>query len=304
MPEISVIMGVYNQFNREVLLAAVKSILNQSFTDFEFIIYDDGSYPEAAELLKEVGQLDKRILLIGHAENHGLAFSLNACIHRARGKYIARMDADDISYPDRLQKQKDFLEKNREFSWVGCNIEVFDDGGIWGRRQMPEKPRESDYLKYSPYAHPTVMYRAEIFDSNHDYAASKETLRCEDYEIFMRFRQAGLRGANLQEYLFCYREDMDSYKKRTFTHRINEARCRYRNFRSMGILFPKGWLYILRPIAASLIPNKMLAWMKRRESLIPERGITDGVVGNERKAELCISNTAGCEPINRLRCSQ
>ncbi len=304
MPEISVIMGVYNQLNKEVLLAAVYSILNQSLTDFEFIIYDDGSCPEAAELLREVERLDKRIVLIGHAENHGLAFSLNECIHRARGKYIARMDADDISYPDRLQKQKDFLDRNREFSWVGCNIEVFDETGIWGRRQMPEQPRESDYLRYSPFAHPTVMYRAEIFDSDRNYAASKEMLRCEDYEIFMRFMKAGLKGANLQEYLFCYREDMDSYKKRTFQHRMNEARCRYRNFRSMGILFPKGWLYILRPVAACLVPDRLLAWFKRRESAIVYSYDNNGVMENERKAELRIGKSAGRDSVNRLRYNQ
>lgn len=268
MPEISVIMGVYNQFDKEVLLAAVNSILNQSFSDFEFIIYDDGSYPEAAVLLKQVEKMDSRITLIGQKENHGLAFSLNACIHRARGKYIARMDADDISYPDRLQKQKDFLDQNDEFSWVGCNIEIFDTTGIWGRRQMPEIPQKSDYLRYSPYAHPTVMYRAEIFNSEQNYAVSKETLRCEDYEIFMRLSKAGLKGANLQEYLFCYREDMESYGKRTIQNRMNEARCRYRNFKSLGILFPRGWIYILRPVAACLAPNRLLAWIKRRESLI------------------------------------
>lgn len=304
MPEISVIMGVYNQLNKEVLLAAVYSILNQSLADFEFIIYDDGSRPEAAELLREVERLDKRIVLIGRAENHGLAFSLNECIHRARGKYIARMDADDISYPDRLQKQKDFLDRNREFSWVGCNIEVFDETGIWGRRQMPEQPRESDYLRYSPFAHPTVMYRAEIFDSDRNYAASKEMLRCEDYEIFMRFMKAGLKGANLQEYLFCYRENMDSYKKRTFQHRMNEARCRYRNFKSMGILFPKGWLYILRPVAACLVPDRLLAWFKRRESAIAYSFDNNGVMENERKAELRIGKSVGRDSINRLRYNQ
>lgn len=304
MPEISVIMGVYNQLNKEVLLEAVHSILDQSLRDFEFIIYDDGSCPEAAELLREVKRLDKRILLIGRAENHGLAFSLNECIHRARGKYIARMDADDISYPDRLQKQKDFLDQNSEFSWVGCNIEVFDETGIWGRRQMPEQPQKSDYLKYSPYAHPTVMYRSEIFDSAQDYAVSKETLRCEDYEIFMRFMKAGLRGANLQEYLFCYREDMESYRKRTFQHRVNEAKCRYRNFKSMGILFPKGWIYILRPIAACAVPDRLLAWMKRRESEIARDYENGGVMENEGKAKLYLSKPAVHEPVSRLRYNQ
>lgn len=106
MPEISVIMGVYNELNKDILMEAVNSILHQTFEDFEFIIYDDGSCPEAATLLREVEGLDERIKLIGQDENHGLAFSLNACIDEAKGKYIARMDADDISYPERLMKQK------------------------------------------------------------------------------------------------------------------------------------------------------------------------------------------------------
>ena len=108
MPEISVIMGVYNELNKDILMEAVNSILHQTFEDFEFIIYDDGSCPEAATLLREVEGLDERIKLIGQDENHGLAFSLNACIDEAKGKYIARMDADDISYPERLMKQKNF----------------------------------------------------------------------------------------------------------------------------------------------------------------------------------------------------
>lgn len=112
MPEISVIMGVYNELNKDILMEAVNSILHQTFEDFEFIIYDDGSCPEAATLLREVEGLDERIKLIGQDENHGLAFSLNACIDEAKGKYIARMDADDISYPERLMKQKKIFGQN------------------------------------------------------------------------------------------------------------------------------------------------------------------------------------------------
>ena len=83
MPEISVIMGVYNELNKDILMEAVNSILHQTFEDFEFIIYDDGSCPEAATLLREVAGLDERIKLIGQDENHGLAFSLNECIDEA-----------------------------------------------------------------------------------------------------------------------------------------------------------------------------------------------------------------------------
>ena len=93
MPEISVIMGVYNELNKDILMEAVNSILHQTFEDFEFIIYDDGSCPEAATLLREVEGLDERIKLIGQDENHGLAFSLNACIDEAKGK---QMLADTI----------------------------------------------------------------------------------------------------------------------------------------------------------------------------------------------------------------
>lgn len=263
MPEISVIMGVYNQFDKKQLMVAVESILNQTYSDIEFIIYDDGSHPEAAALLQEVKKMDKRIVLIGQEDNHGLAFSLNACIDAAKGRYIARMDADDISYPTRLIKQRDFLENNLEYSWVGCNIDVFDENGIWGQRNMPEFPDNNDYLRFSPYAHPTVMYRASIFDSNAGYLESEETLRCEDYEIFMNLRENGLRGANMQEVLFAYRENKDSYKKRTLKHRINEAKCRYRNFKKLGILFPLGWLYVMRPIAACIVPPALLGVYKR-----------------------------------------
>lgn len=277
MPEISVIMGVYNQLNKEVLLGAVNSILNQTIRDIEFIIYDDGSCSEAADILKEIAALDKRIILIGQEQNHGLAFSLNACIDKARGKYIARMDADDISYPDRLRRQKEFLEANPEYSWVGCCIDLFDDNGVWGYREMPVEPAEKDYLRFSPYAHPTVMYRAEIFDTNQGYIESKEMLRCEDYEIFMRLRVAGLRGANLKERLFCYREDSDSFRRRNIRQRLNEAKCRYRNYKKLGILFPKGWLYVMRPIAACIVPYGILEIYKRKLYSADKSSLGEGV---------------------------
>lgn len=108
------------------------------------------------------------------------------------------------------------MDKYQEYSWVGCNIDVFDQNGVWGERKMPEFPIEQDYLRFSPYAHPTVMYRASIFDTNEGYVASKETLRCEDYEIFMRLRRAGLKGANIQDKLLAYRENKDSYKSVVF----------------------------------------------------------------------------------------
>lgn len=264
--KVSVIMGVYNQWNESVLREAVQSILNQTLRDFEFIIYDDGSDEQAASYIRKLKELDDRIVLIGKEENHGLAFSLNSCIHCAKGTYIARMDADDISLPERLKEQYDFLENHKEFDWCGCNTEVFDEDGIWGTRKMPEIPTDMDYLPYSPFIHPTVMYRKSLFIDREAYRVSPETLRCEDYEIFMRLHQEGYKGYNLQKNLFLYRENKESFEKRQKNFRRNEARLRYRNFKNMGILFPFGWLYVIRPLAGIFIPPRCLAWLKRKET--------------------------------------
>lgn len=263
---VSVVMGVYNQRNRQVLLDAVNSILNQTFSDFEFIIYDDGSDETAAEYIRKLRDLDERIILIGKEENHGLAFSLNECIRKANGKYIARMDADDIALPARLEKQVAFLEQHPEYMWCGTNTYLFDADGIWGERKMPEEPQKTDYLKFSPYIHPTVVYRTEIFTQMKGYDESSQTLRCEDYELFMRFHQAGYRGYNIQESLFQYREDKTSFARRSMGFRIQETKLRYRNFKDMHLLFPKGWIYVLRPLVGGLLPDHLLMWLKRKEA--------------------------------------
>lgn len=270
-PMVSVIMGVYNQWNEVVLREAVNSILNQTYQNLEFIIWDDGSHPDAARLVQSLEALDDRIVVAGRDENHGLAYSLNECIRIAKGKYIARMDADDISLPDRIAKQVNFLESNSEYSWCGCNTQLFDENGVWGIREMPEKPQEKDYLRFSPFVHPSVMFRAMVFDENEGYLEAEETLRCEDYEIFMRLRQKGLKGYNLQEILFCYRENKESYEKRAFHFRVNEAKLRYRNFKKMGMLFPFGWAYCIRPIIGGILPASWIGLMKRSEGARAKR---------------------------------
>jgi len=263
--KISVIMGVYNQLNEKQLNDAVSSILAQTEEDFEFIIYDDGSVEQASSYIKKLADIDSRIIIIGAKENNGLAFSLNACIKKARGRYIARMDADDISYAKRFQLQVDFLENNPEYQWCGCNAQLFDDKGVWGERKMPERPKRQDFLKFSPYIHPSVIYRAEIFKEAGVYSVSQETLRCEDYEMFMRFHEQGYRGYNLQMNLFAYREDRESYNKRKLRFRINEMKIRYRNFKKMKMLWPFGWVYVIRPVCGIFIPNKWIYMIKRRK---------------------------------------
>lgn len=284
-PLVSVIMGVYNQWDEKILLDAVNSILNQTYQNFEFIIWDDGSYPDAAKTVRKLTSLDDRIIVAGKEENRGLAFSLNGCIRLARGKYIARMDADDISMPKRFERQVDFLEANPEYGWCGANAVLFDENGEWGCRSMPEIPDMKDYFRYSPYIHPSVMFRAILFDENNGYLSTQETLRCEDYELFMNLLRRGQKGCNLQETLFQYRETRESYHKRTAHFRINEAKSRYRNYKRLGKLFPAGWIYVMRPVAACLIPPKILELIKRTEGIYRRKQMIKRTKQMQREAQ-------------------
>lgn len=280
-PAISVIMSIYNQKNRAHLEEAVMSILEQSFTDFEFIIYDDGSDRETAEYLHKYEKLDERVTLISNPVNHGLAYSLNTCIDVARGKYLARMDDDDISGRNRLRVQYDYMEAHPDVAYVGCSARLLDEGGVWGVRRMEERPDAAAFLKCSPFIHPTVMIRRTIFENPDAYYDTKEHWRCEDYELFMRLYRLGYKGENLGQELFYYREDRNSYVKRKFCYRMDEFRLRYRNFKELGILFPLGWLYVLRPLIAAVVPGGLIYRMKklyhRQDIRYEKRKLEEGI---------------------------
>ena len=259
-------MGIYNQRYHGAIHRAVESILAQTFTDFEFIIYDDGSKPEVSAEIRALKELDPRITVIGSDENQGLAFSLNQCLYKARGRFIARMDADDVSLPERLEVEHDFLLAHSEYDWCGCNATVYDEKGEWGHTTRPEIPQLRDYMRYSPYIHPTVMYRAEVFERAGGYDDGKQTLRCEDYEIFMRLYQEGMLGYNIQKELLKYYTDRGDYHERDFRYRVYEAQVRYRNYKKMGVLFPLGWLYCLRPVAGTFVPKGLIEKIKGRKA--------------------------------------
>ena len=257
MPEISVIMGVYNELNKDILMEAVNSILHQTFEDFEFIIYDDGSCPEAATLLREVAGLDERIKLIGQDENHGLAFSLNACIDEAKGKYIARMDADDICFPDRLSKQVKFLDQHKEYAVVGGGIIPYDDSGEHKARIGKEIPEVRDMIKDVPFYHPTIMMRKSVYKKLNGYTVSERTIRGRDLDLWFRFFSKGFKGYNLQEPVLKYHQSMSDYKKIGMKVSINIAKTRLIGFKINR--FPI-WLYpfAIKPIITELIPKRIM----------------------------------------------
>ncbi len=263
--KVSVIMGVYHEKNMAQVQRAVESILNQTWTDLEFLIFQDGYDERTSKLLQKLAKEDSRILLMGENQNHGLAYALNRCIEVADGEYIARMDADDIAHTERLRKQIQFLEKHKEYDLVGCNARLIDKNGVWGERKMPLIPNEKDFLPYSPYVHPSVVFRSGVLKASGGYPESEDTKRLEDYEFFMRLHAQGIRGYNLQECLLYYREDRRAYKKKKYRYRLLECRVRYRGFQKLQIHGIKKWIYIAKPLVVGLIPTWAMEKAKMRK---------------------------------------
>ena len=262
MPEISVLMATYND-NPVYAARAIDSILAQTFTDFELLICDDGSDADYADWLRGCCKKDARIRRIRNRKNRGLAASLNRCIACASGRYLARMDADDISGADRLEKQAAFLKAHPEYAFVGCNARLTGAHGVWGERRMEEVPGRTSFLPTSPFIHPSVMFRREAFAAAGGYQKSRRYLRAEDYELFMRLYALGLRGYNMQMPLIDYQEDQNAYRKRKYRYRFCECVTRLYGFRRLGIL--KGNVrYVLKPLLAGLIPRKLMAWIRKR----------------------------------------
>lgn len=265
MCKISVIMGCYNIEHLWSFPHAMNSILHQTMTDFEFIICDDGSTDRTYQCLLDWQQRDPRIRLLHNRENRGLAYSLNRCLSVARGDYIARQDADDISSPDRFEKQLAYLCENPSTAFVGSNVYLFDRSGVWGKRPTPTHPTKRDFLFTTPFVHGSLMFRKEVLRSVNGYCVSKETTRAEDYELEMRLYAIGMFGANTAEYLYFYLEDTAAQARRKYKYRIDEAKIRFRGFRSLGLM-PKAAPYVIKPLVVGLIPAPLMRMIRRLEN--------------------------------------
>jgi glycosyltransferase involved in cell wall biosynthesis len=200
-------MSVYN--SEKYLEEAIESILAQTYTNFEFIIINDGSTDGSLNIIQEYMKNDKRIVLITR-ENKGLPYSLNEGIEKAKGKYIARMDADDISLPTRFEEQVKFMEENQDIGVCGTWAEVFGDNR---KNELLRHPTIHEELKVRLlfsvcFAHPTVMIRKIILDK-YNLKYNIEYVNAQDYELWSRV-SAVTKLANISKILLRYRVVNDS----------------------------------------------------------------------------------------------
>lgn len=253
--KVSVIMAAYN--SEKTIAESIDSILNQTFSDWEFIICDDGSTDATFQIIQDyAARYPGKIIAIQNARNSKLPYSLNHCLKYATGKYIARMDADDRSYPDRLAKQYAFLTAHPQIDVVGSGMTCFDADRIIGERLPPQNPSADIIGLGVPFFHATVMIKKAVYDELGGYSLKDYVLRCEDVDLWIRFFAKGFQGANLQEPLYYVREDLAASQRRNFKNATNASKTLLYGFRENG--YPlKQYLYVIKPILSVLIPQKI-----------------------------------------------
>ena len=248
-------MAVYNA--EKTLDEAIESILGQTYQNWQFIICDDcstdGTYDK---LLGYQKNYPEKFVIIQNEKNSKLAYSLNHCLQYADGEYIARMDADDISLPERFEKQVEYLESHPNIAVVGTSMIRFDEGGDFGEITSYQNPNKYILKTAVPYFHATIMMRKVAMDKIGGYTVAKRTERGQDLDLWFKFYANELQGANLLECLYRVREDRDAIKRRKLKYDICFVKTRLIGFKLLK--FPFKWkLYALKPVLSHFIPYRL-----------------------------------------------
>ena len=261
-PLISVIFSVKD--GEDYLQDAIESILNQQFTDFEFIIVNDGSTDGTGKIIDRYASQDSRIRVFVNEKNIGLTKSLNFAARKARGKYFARMDADDIALPLRFEKQVEFLNSNPDVVLVGSGYkEINSSGEEVGSRSFPE---DDDSLrrvliKHNPFFHSSILMRGNVFNSCNGY--DEGFRQAQDYDLWFRFLNHG-KIANLSEPHMKRRYSDNIISVRSEKKQVKNAlKARYRALRR-GQYSLNHSKYLIRPALVWLFPSFVKKFIRKR----------------------------------------
>lgn len=256
MPKVSVITGAYNC--AASLPAAVASIQSQSFTDWELILCNDASGDNTLQVAQQLAAADSRIKVISNATNQGLAATLNHCLEHCSGEYVARMDTDDLCLPHRFMAQVQYLDEHPEMAVVGGGIHLFDENGDKDVLLNPAQPTARWMKRNIPFFHPTIMMRRSAYDALGGYTVCPRTRRGQDMDLWFRFFAMGFRGANLQEAVLKYHDNIADYnKKSSFAVAWGMTRTKLMGFRINKFpihLYP----YAFIPVLTWMAPRRLV----------------------------------------------
>ena len=259
---ISVAMGIYNC--APTLAEALDSLLAQTYQGFKVIMCDDGSTDNTVEVAQHyVDKYPGKFILIRNERNMKLAYTLNHCIEYCDTEYVARMDGDDISFPDRFEKEINFLDAHPEYALVSCPMTMFDEDGEYYRPQITagNAPTNETFRRKVPYSHAPVMFRKSTLDKVGNYTDTPRVVRREDYYLWYKIHKAGMRGFNLGEPLYAMRNDKNAFARRKFADRFKAIPVMWEIYHGLGI---KGvYKACAYSIAKAFVPNSVRIFMRK-----------------------------------------
>ncbi len=261
--KVSIIMGIYNCAS--TLPEAIDSIVNQTYDNWELIMCDDGSQDETFVIASQYKNKYKdKIILIKNDKNMGLNHTLNHCLKYVTGDYVARMDGDDVSLPTRLQEEVSFLENNKQYSIVSTPMIYFDEKGIFRIGKGGYEPLLSNFVKGTPFCHAPCMVKKEAYLDVDGYVVSKNRLRVEDWDLWIRMYEKGYRGYVYEKPLYKMRDDRNAYNRRKFKFRINEALVSALAVKKLNLPL-YNYVWMARPILVGLLPKIVYMYLHKRK---------------------------------------
>jgi len=265
----TILMAVYNDY--AFLKEAVDSIIKQLLPNTELLIIDDSSSDGSEKIIRSLASKNSQVRVIRNTTNRGLGRCLALGTEEAKGRYIIRMDSDDICLPERFAKQIDFLDKNPDIDILGGWAVEIDEHGKTGKlRKMPPSHQEIKASIWAcPLIHPTVAFRRDkvLSAGNYQHQPSR---RQEDYELWFRCLKHGLKFANLEEPLIYYRFTSKSQRKQRLGHAVYQAKIGWDGCRLLNLPW---WQYlaVTTPILRAIFPPKISHFIYRALSLFDPR---------------------------------
>ncbi|MBR6445953.1 MAG: glycosyltransferase [Prevotella sp.] len=264
LPIVSVIMATYND-PVEYLSQAIDSILNQTYENLELLIADDSTETETINAIDEYARKDARIIVVRKEQKMGIAGARNEALLKAKGQLIALMDADDVSLPDRLEKQVEFARKHVDIDLFGGHIYIIDEKNkVTSLRKymVGQKQFKRMFAYRNPLAHPTIMFRRTIVDDGFLYDPTFK--KAEDLEFYLRLHNNGYRLANMDDFLLNYRIVGDMQKKRQYDNWSYNHKARLKNFNWRKPMFSvASWFF---SCVYLFTPNWLISFLYGREN--------------------------------------
>ncbi|MFR9545232.1 MAG: glycosyltransferase [Rikenellaceae bacterium] len=263
MKRISVLMGIYNC--EGTLAEALDSLYAQTYKDFKIILCDDGSTDDTLKIAQSYADQYDNIVLIRNDKNRGLNYTLNHCLEYADTEFIARMDGDDISKPERFAIQSQFLDEHPEYGVVSTPGTYFDENGIFRINKGHGEVKPTDFVRSSPIGHAECMARTEVFKNVGGYSVSDNLLRVEDYHLWFKIYAAGYKLYQMPESLYLVRSSAASIARRNWKNRRNEMYVKYVGYKMIDLPWHYN-IYILEPLLKYLLPLFIYRYLHRNRN--------------------------------------